>query len=415
MATARAVERRNFTGLAWHGTFLAAATALGQPTTILPAYVALLGGSPLLVGTMLSVLLAGSVLPELFFAHIVEGSPRKRPYLLWAVYSRAVAWLMLGTLTWLFARSAPLLLLLLLFALLAVFAVGGSLCSVAYTDIYGRSIAPGVRGRFYASRQFLGSIAALAVTYLAGILLSRNHGGSPATYALLFLGTGLLMLLAGTGFLLVRETPVEATAKPSLSAYLRQVPVLWSRDPGLRALVWIENVASLHLMLLPFYMLLAAAWLHSPASAVAFYTMAQIVGGALSNVVWGWLNDRFGSGAVLRTCLLLGAGMPLLALVLAAFWPSGYFLIFVVLGAAIASRNLAYNNVLVDIAPVPLRATYTGLVGTLTAPTLLLPMLGGSLIGLFGFRDVFLLVALALGLAAFTVGRSPYLSVAPKV
>ncbi|EQD57065.1 major facilitator superfamily MFS_1, partial [mine drainage metagenome] len=176
-------------------------------------------------------------------------------------------------------------------------------------------------------------------------------------------------LLAGTGFLLVRETPVEATAKPPLSAFLRQLPVLWSQDPGLRALVWIENVASLHLMLLPFYMLLAETLLHAPASAVAFYTMAQIVGGAISNFLWGWLNDRFGSGAVLRTCLLLGAGMPLLALVLAAFWPSGYFLIFVVLGAAIASRNLAYNNVLVDIAPVPLRATYTGLVGTLTSPT----------------------------------------------
>ena len=414
MAVAKALERRNYVGLAWHGTFLAAATALGQPTTILPAYVALLGGSPVLVGTMMSVLLAGSVVPELLFAHIVEGSARKRPFLLLAVFSRAGAWLVLGALTWLFAGGGGALLLVLLFVLLAVFAVGGSLGSVAYTDIFGRSIAPGVRGRFYASRQFLGSMAALAITYLAGLILAGGRGSTPAGYALLFLGAGVLMLLAGLGFMLVRENPVPRVAQPPLSAYLRQVPDFWRQDPGLRALVWIENVASLHLMLLPFYMLLAEVYLHARVGDVAFYTMAQIVGGALSNLVWGWLGDRFGNGSVLRVCLWLGVTMPLAALALAAFLPGGYFLIFVVLGAAIASRNLAYNNVLVDIAPVPLRATYTGIVGTLTAPSLLLPMLGGSLIAWLGYRDVFVLVAAALAFAAATVGRSRHLVAEPK-
>ena len=43
-----------------------------------------------------------------------------------------------------------------------------------------------------------------------------------------------------------------------------------------------------------------------------------VIGGALSNILWGTLNDRFGSGAVLRICLVLGALLPLLALALAA-------------------------------------------------------------------------------------------------
>ena len=412
MAVSRAAEHRNYVGLAWHGTFLAAATALGQPTTILPAYVALLGGSPLVVGAMLSVLLAGSVVPELLFAHVVEGSPRKRPYLLLAVFSRAGAWIVLGASTWLFAGARQVWLLTLLFVLLAVFAVGGSLGSVAYTDIFGRSIAPGVRGRFYASRQFLGSIAALAVTYLARLALSGGRGDTTDGYALLFLGAGVLMLLAGIGFTLVRETPVARSERPPLSRYLAQVGALWRQDPSLRALVWIENVASLHLMLLPFYMLLAEAWLHVAPGAVALYTMAQVVGGALSNAIWGFVGDRFGSTAVLRICLVLGAAMPVAALALAAFWPAGYIAIFFVLGAAIASRNLAFNNVLVDMAPVPLRATYTGIVGTLTAPSLLLPMLGGSLIALFGYRDVFLAVSLSLAMSAWAIGRGRALRIA---
>ncbi len=414
MAVLPVSERRNYVGLAWHGTFLAAATALGQPTTILPAYVVLLGGSPFVVGAMLSVLLAGSVVPELLFAHVVEGSPRKRPYLLLAVFSRAGAWLVLGALTWLMAGGRSLWLLVTLFLLLTLFAIGGSLGSVAYTDIFGRSIRPGVRGRFYASRQFLGSLAALAVTYLARIWLSGARGGTTSGFALLFLGAGLFMLLAGIGFLLVRETPVPREQQPPLSLYLKRIPALWRADPSLRTLVWIENVSSLHLMLLPFYMLLAEVRLHVPVEAVAFYTMAQIVGGALSNALWGYVGDRFGNAAVLRLCLGLGALMPLLALALAAYWPAGYVIIFVVLGAAISSRNLAFNNVLVDVSPLPLRATYTGIVGTLTAPSLLLPMLGGSLISLLGYTSVFWLVALGLGVAAATLGRTPHLGLPPR-
>lgn len=414
MAELQVTSRRNFTALAWHGTFTAAAMALTQPTTILPAYVVALGGSSLLVGLMLTVLLAGGVVPELLFAHVVEGSARKRPYLLIAVFSRAGAWLVLGGLTLLFAKSAGSVLLLLLFALLATFAIGGSLGNVAYTDIYGKSIAPGERGRFYASRQFLGSFAALGVTYAAGVLLQGSSKDPRHVYALLFLATGLLMLLAGVGFLLVREQPTAPQPQLPLSQYLRQIPALWRQDPSLRALVIIENIASLHLMLLPFYMLLAEVRLHVPPSAVALYTMAQVVGGAFSNLLWGTMNDRLGSASILRACLALGAILPLLALVLVAFAPSAFFLTFILLGAAINSRNLAYNNVLVDLSPVTLRATYTGLVGTLTVPTLVLPLIGGTLIALFGYSSVFAFVALTLLVALLTVGRSRALSSPPR-
>jgi MFS family permease len=414
VAVTAPARSRNFAALAWHGTFLAAATALAQPTTLLPAYVALLGGSPLVVGTMLTVLLAGGVLPQLAFAHVVEASPRKRPFLLWAVYSRAGSFLLLGVLSLVLAGRGRGLLMALLFALLAAFALGGSLGGVAYTDIYGKSIPPGQRGTFYASRQFLGSFAALAVTYGADLLLRRSHGAPIIAYAWLFTAAGALMALAGVGFVLVREAPGTAAERPPLGTYLRAMPSLWRRAPDLRALVAVENLASLHLMILPFYMLLAEAYLHVPASAAALYTMVQIIGGALSNLVWGAMNDRLGSASVLRACMALGAALPVLALVLARLAPAAYFLTFALLGAAVNSRTLAFNNVLVDIAPPELRATYTGLVGTLTAPGLVLPMLGGLLIGIAGYPAVFLGVAAVLALSLVTVGREATLAAPPK-
>ncbi len=409
MQVAEPASRRNFAGLAWHGTFLAAASALAQPTTILPAYIVLLGGSPFAVGLMLTVLLGGSVLPELLFAHVVEGAPKKRPFLIVAVFSRAAAWLALGGASLLLDHGGADALLLLLFLLLAAFSLGGSLGSVAYTDIFGKSIAPGLRGRFYATRQLFGAFAALGVIYWAARLLAIS-GHTRITYSLLFLAAGGLMLIAGLGFLVLQEAPQPHVPRPRLAAYLREMPKLWRLDPGLRALVLVENIASLHLMLLPFYMLLAVVRLHVGAQAVATFTMDQVVGGALSNLLWGWLNDRFGSGAVLRTCLVLGALLPLLALALSAWAPAAYGITFVLLGAAVNSRTLAYNNVLVDLAPATLRATYTGLVGTLTAPTLVLPLIGGSLIAALGYAAVFAGVGLALGASAVALWRSPALA-----
>jgi MFS family permease len=404
---------RNFAALAWHGTFLAAASALVQPTTLLPAYVASLGGSPFLVGLMVSVLLAGSVLPELWFARGVEASPRKKPHLLVAVYSRAGSFLLLGALTLALSRSAPALLLALLLVLLAAYSLGGSLGSVAYTEIYGKSIEPGRRGRFYASRQLLGSLAALAVSYGATRLL-QGGGDLPRTYAVLFLATGGLLAVAGMGFAAVVEPAGQGRPAPPLAAYLREAGRHLRADASLRHLVAVENLSGLHLMLLPFYVLLAQRWLHATPGQIGLFTMAQVLGGALSNLVWGSVNDRRGSAAVLRLCLVFGSALPGLALVLARWAPGAYGLVFVILGAAVMSRNLSFTNLLVDLAPPTLRATYTGLVGTLTAPSLVLPMVGGTLIGALGFAPVFWGVAASLFLTLITLGRSRALAVPPR-
>ncbi len=414
MTASAASTRRNFIGLLWHGTFLAGASALVEPTTILPAYIAGLGGSPALIGLTITILLTGDVLPQLAFAHVVEGSPRKRRFLLVAVYSRAAAWLVLGLATWLLQRSSTGILLGLLVLLLAAFAMGGSLGGVAYTDVYGKSIPPGSRGRFYATRQLIGSLVGVGTAAIARLVLASGIAPLAGSYALLFTGSGVLMLVAGIGFVLVREEPGPPRARPPLRAFLRQLRSLWRDDRSLRALVLIENLASLHLMILPFYAVMAIEALHVPTSTVAVFAMVQVAGGALSNLLWGRLNDRVGSGAVLRACLALGSVLPLLALLLAAAAPAAYGLVFLFLGAATNSRSLAFNNVLVDRAPAGLRATYTGMVGTLTAPALLLPLLGGALIGLLGFQAVFVGVAAALALTWVGLGRTRVLLAPPR-
>ncbi|MEJ2291920.1 MAG: MFS transporter [Deinococcales bacterium] len=401
--------RWNFAALVWHGVFFAVGTALAEPSTALPAYVALLSSSPVLVGLMTSLLLAGEVVPQLLFSRWVEGAAHKKPFLLVAVYSRALAWLVLGGLTLLWAGRAHTLLLATLFALLAAFAVGGSLGGVAFVDVVGKSVRAGNRGRFYASRQFLGGLAALGAGFLARAILAHPSLGFPRNYALLFVGAGVALAVAGLGFVSLREPVGTLRRRPPLSAYLADLRRLWREDPALRSLVVVENLAGLHLMLLPFYVTLAQRRLHAGPEAIGTFIILQVVGGAVSNLVWGWLADRHGSPSVLRACLALGLVLPPAALALARWAPGQYALVFLLVGAAVNSRNLSFSNVLVDIAPDAVRPTYGGLVGTLTAPRLLFPLLGGALIGGLGFTPVFLAVALALLATQVGLGRAAQL------
>ncbi|HKI56852.1 MAG TPA: MFS transporter [Trueperaceae bacterium] len=388
--------RWNFTALVWHGVFFAAGSALAEPSTALPAYVTLLSGSPVVVGLVTSVLLAGDVLPQLLFSRWVEVRARKKGFLVVAVYSRALAWLLLGALTLLWAGRGHGLLLAVLLVLVATFALGGSLGAVAFVDMVGKSVRAGARGRFYASRQFLGGVAALAAGFLARAILARPELAFPRNYALLFVGAGVALGVAGAGFLALREPAAQATAHVPVRAYLAGLRERWRRDAALRSLVVVENLAGLHLMLLPFYVTLAQRRLGAGPEVVGTFIVLEVVGGAVSNLLWGWLADRRGSPSVLRACLLMGAAVPLVALALAQWAPGRYGLVFLLVGAAVNSRNLSFGNVLVDIAPAEARPTYSGLVGTLTAPRLAFPLLGGALIGWLGYRPVFLAVAAAL-------------------
>jgi len=398
--------RWNFTALVWHGVFFAAGAALADPATALPAYVGLLSRSPVVVGLVTSMLLAGDVLPQLLFSRWVEARPRKKGFLVVAVYSRALAWLLLGAITTLWAARGHGLLLGVLLVLVATFALGGSLGAVAFVDMVGKSVRAGVRGRFYASRQFLGGLAALAAGFLARAILARPELTFPRNYALLFVGAGVALSVAGAGFLALREPPAVPAERAPVRAYLAGLRRHWRRSPALRSLVAVENLAGLHLMLLPFYVTLAQRRLGAGPELVGTFIILQALGGAVSNLVWGWLADRRGSPSVLRACLLLGAAVPLVALALAQWAPGRYSLVFLLVGAAVNSRNLSFGNVLVDIAPSEARATYSGLVGTLTAPRLAFPLLGGALIGWLGFVPVFLIVAGSLLATLIGLGRA---------
>ncbi|MHB9145744.1 MAG: MFS transporter [Symbiobacteriia bacterium] len=412
---------RNFIGGTIHGVFFAISTAFSQPDTILPVYIGLLSDSKLYVGLLSSVLVGGQVLPQLAFARLLEPRPAKKPWLMLGIVIRVAAWFFLGLSTLTLGKEHPTLVLGSLFFWLAAFSVGGALAGVAFADVMGKAIPLPMRGRFFGLRQFLGSLLAFTSGLLVKRILANRLIPFPTNYAYLFLLSSLALAIAALGFWMIREPlpsePCDSRPCPKAPAsrpqrhgeFLRRIVQFWRGDPLLRELIIAQNVVGLNLMLIPFYVIFARERLHDSGALLGTFIMFQVAGAAVSNILWAWVNDRFGSRLLLRTVILLNALIPLVALALGAAAPAFFPWLYALLGAESSGRSVAYNTNLIDIAPPSLRATYAGMQGTLTSPTLLFPFVGGLLIPLLGYGPVFTGVAtvlLLLFVFASTSGRS---------
>ncbi len=389
--------RRNFFGALWHGAFLASGTTLTQPTTVIASFVADLTGSTVWVGGLAAVLTVAGVLPQIFVARWIEPRRHKMPFLLLAIYLRVVSWAALAWLIFAIGSERPHLLAWALVGLLAVFYAAGGLGGVAYTDIIGKIIPPGRRGAFFGGRQALAGPLAVGAALLVRHLMATV--GYPNNYALLFAVATASLLVASLGFWIIREPPRTDTNRhiPPWRDYTGQ---LLGAVRQLRVLVGVQILTGFSLMAMPFYIVYARQKLGAPPEAIAWFILAQVVGGVLANLLWARLVDRCGSRRMLVVCATVSTLTPLLAIGLGYLgWPGMLPVIFLV-GAVINGRSVGFSSALLELAPPAKRPTYSALDAVLTLPAAFLSLLGGVLLQHWSYSALFLLAAGFIGAGA---------------
>jgi MFS family permease len=379
--------RRNFAAGLVHGVFFQASTAFGSIHTVLPAFVATLTDSVVAVGLMAAVQGVGEVLPQMFTAYLVEDKPRKKPYLLWIITIRWVSWAVLAFLTVTYAQTRPELVLAVLILLFGLFSVAGGMGTVVYADVFSKAIPAQRRGRFVGLRQMLGYLLAIGAGYVVKYILDHPELFPYAqNYALIFLASAGCLLIAFTGFALIREPvyPVQRASR-SLADLLRRAAVLARQNPNFRRLLAARALTTAALALSPFYVVYARTVVGVEAGMVGVYLAAQMAGAALSNLLWGWLGDRYGNRTVIIGTGVSGGLSPLLALLAPTTNEILFVLVFALLGATMSGMRLGYSNFILEMAPVQLRPTCVALQNTLLLPVALLPLVVGVLIEIWSY------------------------------
>jgi len=125
---------------------------------------------------------------------------------------------------------------------------------------------------------------------------------------------------------------------------------------------------------------------------VGILLLAQMVGGVLSNLIWGYLADFAGSRKVIQISTLVGFMAPLIAFGISPPQPKMFLvLLFVVTGFFITGRKIGKSKFLLDIAPAKKRPTYVGVSGSLTIIVAFFPLIGGVVVQNISYKFLFVL------------------------
>ncbi len=409
--------RWNFAVIVLDASFFFCAFAFLDPVVVLPVLLSDLSDSKLIVGLMSALQRAGWLIPQLLAASFVLHRPRKKPFVLYPCLISRLPFLGLAivfNLDW--AASHPRGLLLVLMLGFTIFFFGDGFSGVPWHDIIGRTIPARFRGRFFGSMQFLGGLLAVGSGAVVRAILSNSSLPFPHNYGRLFIFLVIGMTLSTICLALIREprgpTVEEAQSLPRL---LRAIPSTLRRHPRLRRVIVGQILCGLAGLAVPFYAIYAHSRLGLPASVGGLFIWAGTIGSVGASFIWAYLSDRLGSTAVIRAVSWLVIAVPAAALLVSALAPIMgatdvaylYCLVFLLNGAIWGGMWMGFTNYVLEIAPAQIRPLFLGLQSTLAAPTVLMPLLGGWMLGVLPFQALFLLVAVTGVVSVTYVYRLP--------
>lgn len=365
-------------------------------------YALAFGAETWLIGLLSAVgglLAAASMWPG---AHVAERTRRyKRIVLLTGGGAGRLLFLALVAVPW-FASGESALGVLLAVAMGRGFF--GSVAMPAWSAFAAEFVPPGLRGRYFGSRNFARQVAGLVVAPLAGLLIHRVGGleGWQLAWALAF----VLGAVATAFYARIPSEAAVGVAEVSTPGPANDPRPGALNDPNLLWLTATMGLFHTSVMLAgPFFSVYLVTKLDASVLWVGVTAAAVPIGGIIAQPLVGQINDRIGAKWLLVASGLLLPLLPWFWMVVTEPW----HVIFINLaaGALWGANLLATFNLTLAIAPADRRATYSAVQqGAVFIASAVGPLIGGPLIGAAGYRTVFFLSGLGRLLATALLART---------
>jgi MFS family permease len=382
--------RRSFRLLSMDVIFYLCGLAFIDQSTVLPAFLATLTKSSIVIGAIIAIKPAGLFLPQLWTAHYLRNRPCHKSFLMKvATISRAGIAMFAVTL---FLTNHRLIMLAVFIAVYAAFWLSEGMAGVPWTDLVAKTIPERLRGRLFGLTQVGGGILGL----LAGLFISRILGHGPAyptNYAVLLAVSAVFFWASYISLFAVREPEgISEEHDGDFLQYLRGIRRMLVKDAQLKRLLIIQALIGFIGLSLPFYILYTGV----SGRMVGIYLFIQVAGSIVWSALAGYLSDHRGPKYAIIVSILTGILASVLALLIGGSSVWLYGLVFFMVGGITASTWIGLTNFLLEIAPHKERRSYIGLANSASAPTILFPVLGGLIVQAVSYQTVFIITAAAM-------------------
>lgn len=378
-------SKRNYKSFLWHATFLALAKSFMDVDTIIPAMMIDAGGTSIHIGFLTAILLGVSKIGQFFFAPVLQNKERKQGYLLLGINFRILSLIGLGVL-FLFSGSLEgNTVLLLIFFLITIFALGGSFANICFTDILGKSIKHEKRKPFFSVKQVVSNLGLLISAFLAAkVLVSVEY---PGNYSTLFFIAACALLIASLGFWNIKELPVKGFRLTGLKSFVKEIKKEFRTNKKFIYYLLMMNTLGISITLLPFLVLYAKEVFDAGNDAVGGFLLFKVIGSVIAGIVMFYGSQRIKYQAMLYFVAALSLFMPLILFIIPA--SSLLFILFIAGGVIFALEQTVIHGVLLEISSNHNRAFYAGLAGAGNILPALFPIMGGWMIKVWGFSLFF--------------------------
>ncbi|QDU72041.1 MFS transporter [Mucisphaera calidilacus] len=368
-----------------------------DPKLVLSWLVNALGAPAGFVGLLVPVREAGSLLPQLVSSGWIRSMPQRK--WAWAAGSLVQALAVMGI------AAAAMLLRgaeagIAITALLAVFALGRSVCSVSYKDVLGKTVSKATRGTATGTASTLAAAGVLTF----GILLATGilPRTIPVIVAVLLLAATLWITAALLMARLHEEAGSTEGGRTPLSVVRENLTRL-TTDRQLLIYILTRGLLTTTAIAPPYIVMLDQR--DAGYSRLGWFVIASSLAALLSTYAWGRLADRSSRWVLILSALIAAAILASTA-TLAWIMPNASTL-YLMLPFCLFALMIAYQGVrlgrsvhLVDMATPETRAAYTALSNTIIGALLLLTSGFGIIAQAYGTPAVLALFAILCALAA---------------
>jgi len=376
--------------------------------TILPVFMSTITSSPILIGLATALVDAGWSLPQVFMVSQVERLERKLPTVIWLGLFERLAFLALAAAALWAPKMPHTIAVSIVMLIIAWRGISSGLVALAWQELIATVIPVFRRGAFFGISTFIGQGLGMAASVVAAVLLVRVP--YPQNFAAIFFISFIFVMVSFVFLILNREPQIERPeSKKPEPLSLRRIRAVLDSNSNFRQYLITRSLYYTGMMPFSFMAVYGIERFGFDDAYVGVFNGIFIAGAIISNLVSGYISDRFGNKPV----LILDACCWIAALVLTLAFRNVilFYVVFFLMGIANAARTLGDFNLAMEFGGEDQRPLYIGLFRAMTGTVgLLAPMIAGVLIQLLGYEVTFILSLgfAALGLVTFYRGvRDP--------
>ncbi len=383
-------SRVNFKAFLWHAIFLALASNFMDIDTVIPAMLIQSGGTPVHLGILTAILLGGSSFFQLFFASYLSNKHYKKNYLLTAINLRIISLFALAALFFYSSNVKSDLIIIIIFLIISFFALSGSFANISYMDIFGKSINPQKRKKFFTLKESITSIGVFISALIVRELLRRFD--YPSNYSMLFFIAAILLLIASFGFWQIKEVRSKIKIQKGIITFFKRIPSEIKSNSNLKYYLILINTFGLAMSTLPFLILLAKENFDLTDNMIGNFLVFRITGMVVSGIVFYRLSNKINYKFMIKAAAIAGGLIPIASLFLIQH-EAFYQFLFLLSGFFVSVYKISKSGVLIEISNSENRAIYTGISGAGDIVSMIFPLIAGALISIIGFKIVFIIVS----------------------